>query len=68
MTLDELRRVPIVLTKEHLRLLVEGHLLKPEELPDPGRVAAVVQQLVDRAIGFPQESWHQWDDWVKGLE
>lgn len=67
-TLEELRRVSIVLTNEHVRLMVESHLLKPEEVPDTQRLAAIVQELIDNAIGFPQEGWHQWDEWVKGLE
>lgn len=62
------KQMKIVLTEEHLRLMVEGHLLKPGEVSDAERLLAVVQELVDRAIGFPKQSWHQWDDWVKGLE
>jgi hypothetical protein len=42
--------------------------LKPEDVADAPKVAAVVQELVDKAIGYPQEPWHQWDDWAKGLE
>ncbi|KAB2943512.1 MAG: hypothetical protein K8F92_03880 [Hyphomicrobium sp.] len=64
----ERREVTVVLTDEHMRLLIEAHLIKPEEAADGKKLAAAVQGLVDRKIGYPQEAWHQWDDWAKGLE
>jgi hypothetical protein len=27
-----------------------------------------VQTLLDSALGLPETPWHDWDDWVKGLE
>ncbi len=58
----------IVLTDEHVRMLVEAHLIKPEEAADGKRLTAAVQALVDKGLGYPQEDWHQWDGWAKGLE
>lgn len=68
MACDTRREVTIVLTAEHLRLITEAHQLKPTELDDPAMLRSFVQKLVDQALGFPQESWHQWDDWAKGLD
>jgi hypothetical protein len=28
----------------------------------------VMQKLLDSALGFPEKPWHDWDEWVKGLE
>jgi len=32
------------------------------------KVARIVQKLLDDALGLPDKPWHNWDDWVKGLE
>jgi hypothetical protein len=64
----ERREVTVVLTDEHVRLLIERHLLKPEEAADDMKFAAAVQGLINREIGYPQEPWYQWDGWAKGLE
>lgn len=68
MTVDASRDVSAILTAEHLRLILKEHLLTPEELNDPDRLRGLVQSMVDKAIGFPEDAWHQWDDWAKGLE
>lgn len=68
MTDSKRREVPVVLTDEHVRLLIEGHLLKAHEVADVRKMTAAVQELVDKALGHPQDAWHQWDDWAKGLE
>lgn len=68
MTDAKRREVTVVLTDEHVRLMIEDHLLKTEEIPDMGKMDAAVQGLVDKELGYPQDAWHQWDDWAKGLE
>ena len=40
-------------------MAVIGHRIK---------VARIVQKLLDDALGLPDKPWHDWDDWVKGLE
>ena len=39
----------------------------PTEL-DRVKVARVVQELLDGALGMPDGPRHDWDDWVKALE
>jgi hypothetical protein len=48
--------------------MVQSHLLKEDEISNDTKVAAVVQKLLDDALGLPKEPWHAWDDWAKGLE
>ena len=68
MALFERRAVTVLLTEEHLRKIVEDHLLKEDEIDDRVKVARIVQKLLDTGLGLPDRSWHGWDDWVKGLE
>ena len=59
---------PPFLTEEHLRKMIDDHLLKEEEMGDRVKVARVVQKIVDTGLGLPDTPWHDWDEWVKGLE
>ena len=62
------RAVTVLLTEDHLRKMIDNHLLKVEEISDRVKVARVVQKLLNVALGLPDKPWHDWDDWVKGLE
>lgn len=68
MAISERRAVTVLLTEEHLGKIIEDHLLMENELNDRVKVARVVQKLLDGALGLPDRPWHDWDDWVKGLE
>ncbi len=68
MPTPERRTVKVLLTEEHLRKMIEDHRLSENELGDPVKVARVVQKLLDTGLGLPDRPWHDWDDWVKGLE
>jgi hypothetical protein len=48
--------------------MIDDHLLTEEEIGDRVKVARVVQKLLDGALDLPDKPWHDWDDWVKGLE
>jgi hypothetical protein len=65
---SERHAVPVFLTKEHLRKMIDDHLLKEDEIDDQVKVARVMQKLLDSALGFPEKPWHDWDEWVKELE
>ena len=58
----------VFLTKEHLRKMIEDHLLKESEIADPAKVARIVQTLLDTSLGLPDRTWHDWDEWAKGFE
>ena len=62
------RSVTVVLTSEHLRKMVDDHLLARDELADRAKMASVVQKLIDTSLGLPDRPWHDWDDWVKGFD
>jgi hypothetical protein len=62
------RAVTVLLTENHLRKMIDNHLLKVEEISDRVKVARVVQKLLNGALDLPDKPWHDWDDWVKGLE
>ena len=62
------RAVKVLLTEMHLRKMIDDHLLKEDEISDQAKVTRVVQTLLDGALGLPEKPWHDWDDWVKGLE
>jgi hypothetical protein len=68
MAIPERRTVTVVLTEMHLRKMMDDHLLEEDEISDQAKVAPVVQTLLDGALGLPEKPWHDWDDWVKGLE
>jgi len=68
MAKSERRAVTVLLTEEHLRKMIEDHLLKEDEIGDQLKVARIVQKLLDAGLGLPDRPWHDWDDWVKGLE
>ena len=68
MTTTERHAVTVFLTEEHLRKMIDDHLLKEEEMGDRVKVARVVQKIVDTGLGLPDTPWHDWDEWVKGLE
>ncbi len=62
------RAVPVLLTEEHLRKMVEDHFIKEDEISDRVKLARIVQKLLDASLGLPDRPWHDWDEWVKGLE
>ena len=68
MAISERRAARVFLTEEHLRKMIEDHLLKEDEIGDQLKVARIVQKLLDAGLGLPDRPWHDWDDWVKGLE
>jgi hypothetical protein len=68
MATSERRAVTVLLTDEHLRKMTEDHLLKENETGDRVKVARIVQKLLDTGLGLPDRPWHDWDEWVKGLE
>ena len=68
MDISERREVTVLLTEEHLRKIVKDHLLNEDEIGDRVKVGRIVQRLLDTGLGLPDRSWHDWDDWVKGLE
>ena len=48
--------------------MIDNHLLKEEDIADRVKVARIVQKLLNGALDLPDRPWHDWDDWVKGLE
>ena len=58
----------VLLTEDHLRKMIDDHLITEEDIGDRIKVARVVQKLLDGASGLPDKPWHDWDDWGKGLE
>jgi hypothetical protein len=48
--------------------MIEDHLLKENEIGDRLKVARIVQKLLDTSLGLPDRTWHDWDEWAKGLE
>ncbi len=68
MARSEKRTVTIPLTEMHLRKMIDDHLLKEDEISDQAKITRVVQTLLDGALGLPEKPWHDWDDWMKGLE
>jgi hypothetical protein len=38
------------------------------KISDQAKVTRSVQTLLDGALGLPEKPWHDWDDWMKGLE
>ena len=61
------RAVTVLLTEEHLRKIIEHHLLKEDEISDPVKLSRVVRKSLDTALGLPDLPWHDWDEWGKGL-
>jgi hypothetical protein len=47
--------------------MIEDHLLKEDEIGDRVKVARIVQKLLDTSLGLPDRTWHDWDEWRKGL-
>ncbi len=62
------RPITLTLSDNHLRMMVESHLLKSDEIDDMPKVSRVAQRVFDQALGLPEECWHAWDDWAKSLE
>jgi hypothetical protein len=60
--------VTVLLTEDHLRMMIDDRLLKEEEIDDRVKLARAVQKLLNGALGPPESPWHDWDDWAKGLE
>ena len=68
MAISKRHAVTVLLTEDHLRKMIDNHFLKEEDIADRLKVARIVQKLVSGALGLPDRPWHDWDDWVKGLE
>jgi hypothetical protein len=68
MTKDFRRTVRVTLTEDHVRKIVDDHLLREDEIGDSKKLSRVLQQLIDSGLGLPEMPWHDWDDWEKGLE
>ncbi len=68
MTVAKRLAVTVLLTEEHLRKMVEDHLVSEKEIGDRIKLARATQKLLDAGLGLPDRPWHDWDDWVKGLE
>jgi Trp operon repressor len=68
MTISGRRAVTVLLTEEHLRKMIEDHLLTKDEMDDRVKVARIVQKLLDTSLGLPDRPWHDWDEWAKGFE
>ena len=68
MTNQSARPITLTISEKHLHMMVERHLLKANEMGDMSKVTPVAQQVFDQALGLPEECWHEWDDWAKGLE
>src|SRR6478752_8161284 len=66
MTAPENRAVTVLLTEEHVRRMIEYHLLKEDEISDPVKLSRVVRKSLDTALGLPDLPWHDWDEWGKG--
>ena len=52
MAISERRAVTVLLTEEHLRKMIEDHLLKENEIGDRVKVARIVQKLLDLGWDF----------------
>ena len=65
---SKMQAVRVMLTEEHLRKMVNDHLLKTADIGDQAKVAHAVQKVLDEALGLPETSWHDWDEWGEGLE
>lgn len=65
MPISERGALTVLLTEEHLRKMIESHLLKENEIRDRLKVARIVQKLLDTSLGLPNGPW---DEWAKGLE
>ena len=60
--------VTVLLSDDHLRKMIDDHLLKEEDMGDRVKVGRIVQKLLNGALDLPDKPWHDWNDWVKGLE
>jgi hypothetical protein len=68
MAISKRHPVTVLLTEAHLCKMIENHLLKENEIGDRVKVARIVRKLLNGALGLPETPWHDWDDWVKGLQ
>ena len=68
MTNPNVRPITLTLSKTHVEMMVKTHRLKEADINDAPKVAQIAQQILDEALGLPEDSWHAWDDWAKGLE
>jgi hypothetical protein len=66
-TSSDPRPIALTLSDQHIRKMLENHLLQQADANDTAKIAQVAQRLFDEALGLPEESWHAWDDWAKGL-
>jgi hypothetical protein len=47
--------VTVLLTEDHLRKMIDDHLLKEEEIGDRVRVARIVQKLLNGSLDLPDK-------------
>lgn len=60
--------ITVILTKEQLSKMIDDRLISQDEARDRTKLARVVCNLLDSALGLPEKSWHDWDAWTKDLE
>jgi hypothetical protein len=60
--------VTVLLTEDHLRKMIDDHLIKVEDISDRVKVARIVQKLLNGALDLSDKPWRDWNDWTKGLE
>jgi hypothetical protein len=68
MSSQSIQPITLTLSPKHIEMMVKTDRLKEGEASDPGKIAQVAQQLIDEGLGLPEDAWHAWDDWAKGLE
>jgi hypothetical protein len=68
MSNQNVRPITLTLSNRHVEMMVKTHRLKEADINDVPKVAQIAQQIVDEALGLPEDAWHAWDDWAKALE
>jgi hypothetical protein len=68
MPIWSIQPITLSLSPKHIEMMVKTHRLNEGDASNPGKIAQVAQQLIDEGLGLPEEAWHAWDDWTKGLE
>jgi hypothetical protein len=68
MSSQSVQPITLTISPKHIEMMVKTHRLKKGDARDPGKIAQIAQQLIDEGLGLPEEAWHAWDDWAKGLE
>jgi len=53
MAISKRHAVTVLLTEDHLRKMIDNHLLKEEDIADRVKVARIVQKLLSGALNLP---------------